>query len=72
MQSYQNSQHRAALTAEAARRGEEDNVYPSPNKNQRVITILNENDVLLGRGKETINYIGNIRFRAMIEAKKVS
>jgi len=36
-----------------------------------VITQVNSNDVLLGRGKETINYIGNIRFRAIIEEKKV-
>lgn len=36
-----------------------------------IITRVNSNDVLLGRGKETINYIGNIRFRAIIEARKV-
>jgi len=29
------------------------------------------NDVLLGRGKETINYVGNIAFRGIIESLKV-
>ena len=71
MQSYQNSQHQAAVTSAAAGCGEVDNVDLPPNNN-RVVTKPNDNDVLLGRGKQTINNIGNRKFRAMIEARKVS
>ena len=43
----------------------------SKSNNNNGITELYDNDVLLGRGKETINFIGNVRFRVLIEAKKV-
>jgi hypothetical protein len=69
MQSYQNSQHQAAVTSAAAGCGEVDD---PPLNNSRLITKINHDDVLLGRGKSTINHSGNRRFRAMIEAKKVS
>ena len=36
-----------------------------------LVTDINHNDVLLGRGKETINYIGNVRFRQLIEDNKL-
>jgi len=44
--------------------------FGSPIKPYGIVTDIHQNDVLLGRGKETINYVGNVRFRQLIEDAK--
>jgi len=46
--------------------------YNRPNSIKNTIVLQpGPNDVLLGRGKETINYVGNVSFRGIIESLKV-
>ena len=60
------SHHQAAVTADGR------NVHPYSNNHDVLITKLRANDVLLGRQKQQLHHIGNIRFQAMLEAMKVS
>lgn len=39
-------------------------------RNARTITTLNENDVLLGRGRGPSQYVGNQKFLSLVKTKK--
>lgn len=44
---------------------------PAVNEPNDCITMLRENDVLMGRGGGTNNYIGNVRFRKLVQEHKI-